>query len=585
VGTAATRIASRSASRWWPGLAVALVTLAAFSPVLSNQFVDWDDGANFVNNPSYRGFGWTQLRWMATAFHQGVYQPLAWLLAAVEYRIGMIDPWVYHAGSWLLHAVAAVLAYALARRLLIRLAPDRPGTVVIAAAVAALAWAVHPLRVETVAWASAQGYTLAAVFALGSVLTWLQARDAVGGAGVSSRVWYLASVVLATCAYLSKPIAVTLPAVFLILEWYLPAARSTARWLALLPYAIPAVLVASAAPLARLRLGASPSAGYSLIDRLAQACYGAIYYPAKTLVPTGLTVFSPLPRPFNPFELRFAAAVIAVGIVGGLIWWAARRAKGLAAIALAHLILLAPVLGIIRQGDQLVADRYSYFAGVPLALAVGAGLLVVATRTTRRIATVLMAAAVAAVVVLSVATWRLAHVWRDAGALWAHAIAVDPASYQAHTNFGLFELKQGRYDEAVDSFDEAIRLNPASSNARFDRGLALAKSGRTREAIASYEAGLRIDPMDATAHAHLGELLGIDGRLAEAEAEYRAALRLVPHPDLFNSLGVLLAQQDRLTEAVAAFREALALDPHHADARANLDTALAMGVPSGGDPR
>lgn len=575
--TAATRIDPRSATRWWPLLAVALITLATFGPVLSNQFVDWDDGANFVDNPSYRGFGWTQLGWMATTFHRGVYQPLAWLLAAAEYRIGGVDPWVYHAGSWLLHGAAAGLVYALARRLLIRLAPDAPRTVVSAATVAALFWAVHPLRVEAVAWASAQGYPLAAVFALGSVLTWFRGRDQVGETGVSSRAWYLTSVALAACAYLAKPIAVTLPAMFIILDWYLrPTAQSWSAprgWVASLPYAVPALLVAAAAPLARLRLGASSSAGYGLGDRLAQACYGATYYLAKTLLPTGLTVFTPLPRPFNPLEVRFVAAAIAVAVGGVLVWWAARRARGLAVAALAYLILLAPVLGLIRQGDQLVADRYSYFAGVPLALVFGAGLLLLARRATPQAGTALMTTAVAVVVVFGIGTWRLTRVWQDAGTLWAHAVAVDPASYQAHTNLGLFELRQGRYDEAVRAFDVAIGLNPGSSNAWFDRGLALAKWGRTDEAIAAYEAGLRIDPVDATAHAHLGELLASVGQLAEAEREYRIAVRLAPHPDLFNSLGIVLAQEGRLLDAVAAFRQALAIDPNHADAQANLNMA------------
>lgn len=560
------------------------LTLAAFAPVLSNQFVDWDDGANFVNNPSYQGLGSAQLRWMATTFHRGVYQPLAWLLAAGEYRIGGVEPWVYHAGSWLLHAVAAVLVYALAHRLLIRLAPDRPRVAARAAGAAALVWAIHPLRVETVAWASAQGYTLAAVLALSSVLAWLRWRDGVGGTAVSSRVWYVASVALAACSYVSKPVAITLPAVFIILDWYLyPAARSLKprAWLALLPYAIPAVLVAGAAPLARARLGTSSSAGYSLIDRLAQACYGAIYYVAKTVFPAGLTVFTPLPRPFNPFEFRFVAAAFAVVGVGALIWHVAARAKGLAAAAFAYLILLAPVLGLIRQGDQLVADRYSYFAGVPLALALGAGLLVAATHAAPRIETALMTAVLAAVVALGIGTWRLTHVWRDAGTLWAHAVTVDPASYQAHTNLGLFEVSQGRFETAVRSFDTAIALNPASSNARFDRGLALAKWGRTDEAIASYRAGLALDPADATAHAHLGELLGGVGRWADAEIHYREALRLVPHPDLYNSLGIAVAQQGRLADAVSAFREALALDPSHEDAQANLDTAVGLGQQPG----
>ncbi|HET8760808.1 MAG TPA: tetratricopeptide repeat protein, partial [Nitrospiria bacterium] len=214
------------------------------------------------------------------------------------------------------------------------------------------------------------------------------------------------------------------------------------------------------------------------------------------------------------------------------------------------------------------------FAGVPVALALGGGLLTGLTRRTVRTAAALAVMAAVVILGLGASSWSLTRTWRDAGTLWARAVAVDPNSYQAHTNLGLYELSRNRYDAAVSEFDAAIALNPRSSNARFDRGLALAKWGRTADAIASYQAGLALDPVDATAHAHLGDLFASIARWADAEAEYRAAARLVPHPDLYNSLGVALAQQDRFAEAVAAFRDALAMDPSHADAKANLDMAL-----------
>lgn len=562
------------AARWGPPAIVALLTLAAFSPVLSNQFVDWDDGANFLTNTSYRGLGWTQLAWMATTFHRGVYQPLAWLFAAVEYQIGGVQPWVFHAGSWLLHAAAAVLVYAVARRIFPRLAPDRPVAVAFAATAAALLWAVHPLRVEAVAWASAQGYPLAAALALGAVLAWLHAREP--GA---APVWFAGSLTLAIGAYLAKPVAVTLPAALIILDWYLTPRGawwpSRRIWLAA-AYLVPAVLVAAVAPMARAALGSSASAHIPLVERLAQACYGAMYYAVKTLVPAGLTVFTPLPRPIDPAEPRFAAAAIGVVVLGLFVGWTARRIKGPTAAALAYLALLTPVLGVLRQGDQLVADRYGYFAGIPLSLGIAGGLLLVAARVAPRIGPGLAALALAAMVGLSVASWGLVHVWRDAGTLWTRAVAVDPASYQAHTNFGLFELGQGRYEAAVRAFDRAIAINPASSNARFNRGLAQAKWGRTDEAIAAYQAGLALDPADPTARAHLGDVFAAASRWPDAEREYRIALRLAPHPDLFNSLGIVLAQQGRFAEAVAAFREALARNPGHADARANLEMALSI---------
>jgi tetratricopeptide (TPR) repeat protein len=469
----------------------------------------------------------------------------------------------------------------LARSLFARLAPDQPAAAAFAAATAALLWAIHPLRVEAVAWASAQGYPLAAAFTLGSLLAWLRARDARAEARRDAAAWSAASVALATCAYLAKPAAVTLPAVLLLLDWYL-SPRETGRWrtwrpwLSALPYAVPAALAAVAAPIARATLGTSASSRYDLVDRVAQACYGTVHYAVKTVIPVDLTVFSPLPQPFDPFEPRFVISAITLAAAGAAIAWAGRRAKGVIACALAYLVLLAPVLGLIRQGDQLVADRYSYFAGAPLAVALGAGLLTAHTRAAPRLARTLSAVSAVAIAVFVSHSWQLTHAWQNPRTLWAHAAAVDPSSYQARINLGLAASHDRDYDAALREFDAAIRLNPRSSNARFNRGLALAKLGRSHDAIASYREGLAIDPTDATAHAHIGDLLASADRLAEAEAEYREAARLAPHADLYNSLGVTLARQNRLAEATVAFRDALTLDPNHADATANLEMALEL---------
>jgi tetratricopeptide (TPR) repeat protein len=283
-----------------------------------------------------------------------------------------------------------------------------------------------------------------------------------------------------------------------------------------------------------------------------------------------------LPHPFNPFEPRFVIAALGLVAAGAVVAWAGQRAKGVIACALAYFLLLAPVLGIIRQGDQLVADRYSYFAGMPLALALGAGLLRALTHGTPWLARALSAVAAVAIVLFGALSWQLTHAWRTPGTLWAHAVAVDPSSYHARINFGLSALNEQRYDAALREFDAAIRLNARSSNAHFNRGLALAKQGRADDAIASYRNGLALDPTDATAHAHLGDLFASANRWPDAEIEYRDAARLAPHPDLYNSLGIALAQQHRLAEAVAAFRDALALDPHHADAKSNLEMALRL---------
>jgi tetratricopeptide (TPR) repeat protein len=571
--------------RWAAPAVVVATTLAAFIPVLSNGFIDWDDQTNFVANLAYQGLGRSQLAWMATAFHLGVYQPLAWLVAAVEVAIGGVTPLAFHVGSWLLHAATAGLVYAIAVYLLTPLSPSL-NRVRVCAAAAALAWAVHPLRVEAVAWASAQGYPLAGLLFAGSVAAYLRFHTADPGTGrASDRRWYAASVVLALAAYLAKPIAVTLPAILLLLDWY-PLRRLARRdgathhpasvWVEKLPHAIPAVLVAAAAPLARARIDTGAHEAYDALDRAVQAAYGIVFYALKTVAPFGLSVFYPRPSEIDPFDARFlVSAVVVVGLAVGL-WVMRHRRPALAAGALAYVILLSPVLGLIRQGDQLAADRYAYFAGIPLAIGMGAAALAVWGRlgSRRRVIKAGVAGIVVVGLVLFTLTWRQTEAWRDPGTLWEHAVRVDPGSFQAHTNLGLYHLNRKDYDTALREFDDVLRLNPASAKALFNRGLTLARQGRPNDAIESYQRGLVLRPNDPTALAHAGELLAGKGRYPEAESSYRRAVALAPHPDLFNSLGIALAEQGRLDDAIGAFREALARDPRHEDARANLETAL-----------
>jgi hypothetical protein len=362
---------------------VVAATLIAFLPVLSNGFIDWDDQANFVNNAAFRGFGWAQLTWMATTFHLGVYQPLAWLMASVEFAIGGSTPWVYHAGSWLVHAATAGLVYRIAVLLLTPRSPH-PARVRICAAATALVFAVHPLRVEAVAWASAQGYPLAGAFFAGSVAAYLRAHVANPGVGdASRRRWLAASVALGVLACLAKPIAVTLPAILLLLDWY-PLRRLTRRDGTTNHPSQSGSKSSLRDPGGARRGGGSARARATRPHRrralppggrAAQALYGLAFYPLKTIAPFGLSVFDPLPSEIDPFEPRFAASAVVVAAVAVGLWIGRRRAPALAAGALAYAILLAPVLGLVPQGNQLTADRYAYFAGAPLALLIGAALL------------------------------------------------------------------------------------------------------------------------------------------------------------------------------------------------------------------
>ena len=255
---------------WLIAVVLVLIVIAAFIPTLDNDFVNWDDSQNFLDNPFYRGLGVAQLKWAWTTFRLGVYQPLAWLLFELQYVFWKLDPRGYHLSSLILHAVNAVVLYVLALTVLVRCQPDSlvrsPWSCCLGAGLATALFAVHPLRVEVVAWASCQPYLPCALFSMLAVLAYLHAS----GINSSRRRWgWLAgSFALFVAALLSHAVAVGLPAVLLILDvyplrrlgygpgrWFGPAARQV--WCEKAPFVIVSLVFMSVAIAARRQYLAS----------------------------------------------------------------------------------------------------------------------------------------------------------------------------------------------------------------------------------------------------------------------------------------------------------------------------------------
>src|SRR5881409_489176 len=299
---------------WLVPLLIAVVTFAAFLPALHNQFVNWDDDKNFLENPHYRGLGWTQLSWMWTT-HMGHYIPLTWMTFGLDYLLWGMNPRGYHLTNLLLHAANAVVFFFITRRLLTRALPsasERGHALTVSAAFSALVFAIHPLRVESVAWATERRDVLSGLFYLLTLLSYLRACER----GARGRRSYWLSVALFACALLSKSMAVSLPVVLLILEVYplrrLGGAMGWSSEPALRVYLekIPFVLLAAAASaialLAQLSSRAMVSVAHlSALDRLVVSAYGLSFYLWKTVVPLNLSPLYMLPQTVNPAATPF----------------------------------------------------------------------------------------------------------------------------------------------------------------------------------------------------------------------------------------------------------------------------------------
>src|SRR5438132_1079000 len=369
---------------WLVPVLIALVTVAAFLPELQNQSVSWDDAENFLDNPHYRGLGWSQLHWMWTT-HQGHYIPLTWMTLGLDYLLWGMNPVGYHLTSLLLHAANAVVFFFVVRRLLARALPspsEHGYALAVSSGVAALVFAIHPLRVESVAWVTERRDVLSGLFYLVAILLYLRACEG----GARGRGWYWLSVAVFGCALLSKSMVVNLPVVLLILDvyplrrlggafgWWSEPARRV--YVEKIPFVLLAAAASAIAVMAQLSFHAALSvAQLSVPGRLAISAYGLSFYLWKLVVPVNLSPLYELPPTVNPwappFLLSYGLALAITAVVLAL----RRRMPGLPAAWGAYIVVLLPVLGIFQSGPQIAADRYTYLAGLGWAILAGAGLL------------------------------------------------------------------------------------------------------------------------------------------------------------------------------------------------------------------
>ncbi|MET0485583.1 MAG: hypothetical protein ABW216_07805, partial [Candidatus Rokuibacteriota bacterium] len=355
--------------------AVAALTVLVFSPVLGGTFLNWDDDRSLLANEGFRGLDPTHLHWMFTTTLLGHYAPLTWLSFGVTYVVAGMAPAAYHAGNLLLHALNAALVYLLAARLLALALPTATSCARLAGAtVAALAFAIHPLRAESVGWITDRGDVLCATFYLTAVVTYLRFALSDDGGG---RRWRTASLVAFGGALLSKEIAMTLPLSLLLLDTY-PLRRWSRGVRALLVEKVGYVgLAAHGAALAVYARGQGAGwtsyADHGVLVRIALAAYSLAFYPLKSVWPAGLSPLYELPAHVSPLQTRWIAAAAVVMAVTGLLLMLRGRLPGALVAWLHAMIAVAPVSGLVHAGSQLVADRYSYLPGIGFAVVAGGG--------------------------------------------------------------------------------------------------------------------------------------------------------------------------------------------------------------------
>jgi len=569
----AVRPGSGGAARFLP-LAAGLGVVLVFLPALANGFIDWDDGSLLLRNPWYRGLAPSNLAWMFTTVLMGHWMPVNWLSFGLDYLLWGMNPAGYHLTNVLLHAAAATVFFCVAHALLRAAIPDRPASdpwLGAGALVAALAFGVHPLRVESVAWITERRDVLSGLFYLLAVWAYLRYAER------RAKSAYWIALGCFALALMSKSITASLPGVLLVLDvyplrrlgaaagWFTPAARRV--WLEKLPFA--ALAVAGAAVAVRAIAsggGLTPLGVLGLPARAALSVFALGFYLGKLLWPASLSPLYELALPVRPLETRFVLAALGVAAVTGIALLLRRRWPGILAAWAAFALTLLPVLGIAHNGYQAAADRYTYLACLGLAVLAGGAVAVWRPRA--------LWPAALGLVVLAALTWTQVPVWRSDLSLWRRAVELAPDSGVARSNLGAALTAVRRYGEAVAELERAVALRPGYAEAWNNLGLAWAQQGRPGEAAEGFRRAVAVRPRFAEAWNNLGVAAALQGQAETAMDAFRRASAADPSfAGARNNLGLALAREGRVREAAGEFRGALAINPWFAEARRNLDQA------------
>lgn len=578
---------------------VAVLTGAVYLPVLRAGFVDWDDPEYVVENFAIRVLNLTLLKWAFSTFYEGNWDPLTWISHAVDYAVWGLNPLGHHLTSVALHAVNTLLVALVSMRVAEThaarqgvAAPERQTgerRVLLTGVVVAALFGLHPLHVESVAWVAERKDVLCALFFLLSVLAYSAhaGRPPRWSAVVTSRPLTLALGCF-VLALLSKPMAVSLPGVLLILDWY-PFARIGSRRTALaavaekLPFVLLSVGSGIATVFAQRAAGAMGLTDVvPLPQRLLVAARAVTAYLGKMVWPVDLLPLYAYPTDIAATRGEFLLPTIAVigGTVGAVV--AARRAPQWAALWGYYVMTLVPVLGLVPVGSHAMADRFTYLPSLAPFLLVGVVAAASWARVARtfgpRVAT-LGGSFIALVVFGALSRVTIAQIglWHDSVTLWNAVIAKEPMrSAIPYNNRGFAYVEQERYEEAIADYDTAIAVAPLYWRAWFNRGVAWLEKGEADGAIADFDRALQIWPMFRTYHMR-GMAFEKKGMTAAARRDYERAIALEPsYVEPYLSLGVLHGRMGQLDRAVALFDEAIAIDPNHPRAYGNRGFAYAL---------
>lgn len=464
-------------------LLICLLTFLIYTPALKNEFVNWDDDKYVYENSNIQSLSAESLTWMFSSFYQSNWHPLTWLSHAADYAFWGYKPLGHHLTSILLHVLNTLLIFLLCVQLVTRSAKAHEGksavmeplstqiNALMAACVTSLLFGIHPVHVESVAWVAERKDLLCAFFALLSIMSYLSYTSSI--AKSQQQTWFTVCLLLFIFALMSKPMAVTLPVVLLLLDIY-PLKRIS-RYLGnnvyvlleKIPFFILSITSSIITVVAQHSGGAIRSLEmYSLDARFINALRSLVFYLEKIIVPVKLLPLYPFPTNIHWLDIPSLTSIFLFIAITGAALWMAKKGKYLILTAwLYYLVTLLPVLGIIQVGKQAAADRYAYLPGLSPFFLAGVGTTCIWGRTILfrhvKIPRMLVPIAICSVMcLLGYLTVQQIKIWHNSEVMWKHVIEAFPkAAPTAYNNLGCYYVEIGMLEDAANQFKQAITIS------------------------------------------------------------------------------------------------------------------------------
>jgi Tfp pilus assembly protein PilF len=555
-------------------------------------------------NPHIRSLDAAFFKWAFFDFYSANWHPLTWMTHALDYAFWGLNPLGHHLTSIILHSVNTLLVVLFAVRLLDALSARtlRTGlspflnerTILLVAGVTGLLFGLHPVHVESVAWVAERKDLLCALFFLLSIIMYMKYAG-IEKDETKTLHWtapffnrhYLYAVVFFVLALLSKPMAVTLPVILLILDWCpFERIQSLKTLGSVIVEKLPFIafsLVSSILTLLAQQSGGA-MAMMSLVPlskRIPVAVSSFVTYLWKMIWPLDLVPYYPYPKDISIISIKFMAPIAFVIVITIICVAIAKKENFWLSAWAYYVVTLIPVLGLVQVGGQSMADRYTYLPSIGPFLVMGLAVAWVSGKVNvlaqRHLIVKIGFPLVVLFVFISLSylTFKQISIWKDDLALWTYVIEKEPEPVLlAYSSRSMLYFERGRFDKAIADFTMVIALDPNSYPGYLYRGMAYHKMGRLDEAIDDYDRAIALEPSSADAYINRSMALDDNGQLDKAIGDCDKAIALDPsNYTAYNNKGALYGKAGMSDRATEAFSKAIAIAPDRAESYYNRGVA------------